>query len=79
MTKTLQIGSKGQIVLPKKIRDMFNSNIITLKIVDEDKVLISPVRNIGGALKKYKKNSDLPFSQIREEAYKISRETRKDT
>ena len=41
-SQTISIGSRGQITLPKKIRDLFKSNTIILELVDEEHVVLSP-------------------------------------
>lgn len=66
---TVKISSKGQIVLPKKIRQLFNSNIISLLIDDKNQVLLSEVHELGGALSAYSKNTSLTFNEIREEVW----------
>ncbi|BBJ31954.1 hypothetical protein RAS_10630 [Rickettsia asiatica] len=67
---TLAITSKGQIVLPKKVREILNSNIISIEIDDNNKVILSPVSDVGGIFAKYKKNTELSFKEIRDKAWK---------
>lgn len=69
---TVTISNKGQIVLPKKIRNVLNSNIISLVINDQNQVLISPVHELGGSLASYSKDVDLTFEEIREQSWKNS-------
>ena len=69
---TLTISSKGQIVLPKKIRDILNSNLISLEVNEYNQILIHPVHDIGGALSDYKKTTPLSFQEIREQAWNNS-------
>ena len=69
---TLSVSPRGQIVLPKKARDILNSNVISLEINDRDQVLISPIRNLGGALAAYQKETPLPFETIRKQAWEDS-------
>lgn len=73
LSKTLTIGTRGQITLPKKIRDIFGGDNITIELIDEKHAIISPVEDVGGALSKYAKNCALPFDEIREIAWKKSR------
>jgi len=49
-----KITSKGQVTIPKKIREMLGSDMICFK-VKEGKVYLEPIRDVGGALKKYAK------------------------
>ncbi|QQV75423.1 hypothetical protein H6P87_00980 [Rickettsia tillamookensis] len=69
---TLAITSKGQIVLPKKVREILNSNIISIEIDDNNKVILSPVSDVGGRFAKYKKNTELSFEEVRDKAWKDS-------
>tara|TARA_B110000977_G_C10749826_1_gene366381 strand:- start:134 stop:391 length:258 start_codon:yes stop_codon:yes gene_type:complete len=72
-TQTLSIGSRGQITLPKKIRDLFKSDTIVLELVDNEHVMISPVPDVGGAISDYTKKSDLTFEEIRNASWLDSR------
>ncbi|WPY01051.1 AbrB/MazE/SpoVT family DNA-binding domain-containing protein [Candidatus Trichorickettsia mobilis] len=67
---TVTISSKGQIVLPKKIRNALNTNIISLIINDQNQVLITPVQELGASLASYSKDTDLSFEKIRKQAWK---------
>ena len=71
--QTLSIGSKGQITLPKKIRDLFNSNTVVLEVVDSNHVVISPVSDVGGIMSNYAKKTNLTFDEVRNLAYLNSR------
>ena len=46
MAEVITVGEKGQIVIPKKIRDLFNLSKGTKLIVseDKDKITIKPVK-----------------------------------
>ena len=52
---TAKITSKGQVTIPKDIRDVLKSSIVKFNIKD-GKVEIEPVKEIAGSLKKYTKN-----------------------
>lgn len=67
---TVTISSKGQIVLPKKIRKALNTNIISLIINDQNQILITPIHELGGSLSSYSKNTDLLFENVREQSWK---------
>jgi AbrB family looped-hinge helix DNA binding protein len=69
-TNSLTISSKGQITLPKKIRNILSTNTVKLEITDDNKVILLPVKDIGGSLSAYKKDNDLPFQEVREQAWK---------
>lgn len=57
MGKTAKVTSKGQVTIPKEIRDRLDSEVIEFEI-EGDRVIIRPVRKIAGVLKRYA-NSDL--------------------
>jgi len=67
--RTLAIGPRGQITLPKELRSIFNSTAVTLELIDENHAVITPIRNIGGLISEYKKNDKMPFEEIREIAW----------
>jgi DNA-binding transcriptional regulator/RsmH inhibitor MraZ len=52
---TLNIDSRGQIRLPKKMRSMFDQSVI-LQVVDDEHIMISPILDLAGSLNKYKNN-----------------------
>ncbi|WP_218460436.1 AbrB/MazE/SpoVT family DNA-binding domain-containing protein [Rickettsia sp. TH2014] len=66
---TLNISPKGQIILPKKIRNILKTNVISLEINDHNQILLSPLRDLSGSLADYKKNTTLSFREIREQAW----------
>lgn len=72
-SKTLLIGPKGQITLPKKIRDIFGSKSVHIDLIDDNQAIISPVSDVGGALSEYAKRDQISFDKIREKAWKESR------
>jgi bifunctional DNA-binding transcriptional regulator/antitoxin component of YhaV-PrlF toxin-antitoxin module len=72
-SQTLSIGSRGQITLPKKIRNLFKSDAVVLELVDNDHVMISPVPDVGGAISNYIKKTDLTFEEVRNAAWLNSR------
>jgi AbrB family looped-hinge helix DNA binding protein len=57
MGKTAKVTSKGQVTIPKEIRDRLDSEMIEFEI-EGDRVIIRPVRKIAGVLKRYA-DSDL--------------------
>ena len=63
---TLRISPRGQIVLPRKVRDVLQSSIISIEMNEQYKVSISPVRNLGGALAAYQKESSPTAENISE-------------
>ena len=74
VSQTLSIGPRGQITLPKKIRDLFKSNAVVLHLVDKDHVVISPVPEVGGSISNYAKKTNLSFEEIRNTSWFKSRD-----
>jgi bifunctional DNA-binding transcriptional regulator/antitoxin component of YhaV-PrlF toxin-antitoxin module len=69
---TLTISSKGQLVLPKKVRDRLKSNLVSLEVNKHNQILITAVHDVGGALASYQKDTPLTFEEIRNQAWKDS-------
>lgn len=65
ISKTLLISERGQITLPKKLRNLFKTNAIILEVVDDTHAVISPIPNVAGKLSEFKKKTDLSFEEIR--------------
>jgi AbrB family looped-hinge helix DNA binding protein len=55
MHKIAKISSKGQITLPKSVRQRLGSKFVRL-ISDAEGVRIEPVEDLAGSLKRYAKN-----------------------
>ena len=70
---TLKLSSRGQIVLPKKVREALNSTYVTIHINDH-KATIAAAPSVAGALSQYAKNVDpnLSWNEIRELAWERS-------
>ena len=54
----VKISKKGQIAIPKKIRDKLATDILEIEML-EDKLILKPsksILSIGGSLKPYAKN-----------------------
>jgi bifunctional DNA-binding transcriptional regulator/antitoxin component of YhaV-PrlF toxin-antitoxin module len=69
---TLTISSKGQLVLPKRVRDMLKSNLVSLEVNEHNQILITAVYDVGGSLASYQKDTPLTFEEIRNQAWKDS-------
>ncbi len=65
--KTAKISSKGQITLPKAVRDFLHTDILRV-VIEDDEVRIQPVRNVAGSLKRYAKKG-ISMEQAREDAW----------
>ena len=66
MHKIAKISSKGQITLPKAVRDRLGSRLVRL-ISDEYGVRIEPLPDVAGSLQRYAKNY-VPIDEAREGA-----------
>lgn len=64
MKTIAKITRKGQVTIPKKIRELLGSDIIEFKVHRND-IIIKPVKSIGGSLHKYSKRY-VPFEDIRD-------------
>jgi bifunctional DNA-binding transcriptional regulator/antitoxin component of YhaV-PrlF toxin-antitoxin module len=70
---TLKLSSRGQIVLPKKVREALNSNYVTIHINDS-KATIAAAPDVEGALSEYAKNGDpsLSWDEVRQISWERS-------
>lgn len=62
-TAAVKITSKGQVTIPKEIRNFLGSDIVEFELV-EGNVLVRPVKSVGGSLKKYAKKH-IPLEEVR--------------
>ena len=70
MPITAKITKKGQVTIPRKIREKLNSEVIEFEILEND-VLIRPVKSVAGSLNSYAKKRMIPFKKEREKACSI--------
>ena len=66
IVKTVKISKKGQITLPKEMREALGAGVLKLVLRDRQ-VIIEPVEDLAASLKKYAKRVDL--DQVRKEAW----------
>ena len=50
--KTLKVSSKGQITLPRLVREMLGSEYVRI-VIEDSHVHIRPVAQVAGALSRY--------------------------
>jgi AbrB family looped-hinge helix DNA binding protein len=67
MEAIAKITSKGQVTIPKGMRDLLGSDVVRFRIEDE-RIVLEPVRELGGVFRKYAK-SDGPVEGEREIAW----------
>ena len=67
--KAVKISKKGQVTIPKAIRDELGTNIISF-VIEKDEVKLKPVKEeTYGKLKKYSKKY-IPIKEAKEIAWK---------
>jgi len=66
----VKITRKGQVTIPKDIRDRLNANTVYFE-VENDVVVVKPVRDAAGSLSEYAGNIDpgLSMKQIKDKAW----------
>ncbi|MEK7828544.1 MAG: AbrB/MazE/SpoVT family DNA-binding domain-containing protein, partial [Deltaproteobacteria bacterium] len=55
LSRSVKITSKGQVTIPKKIREILGADNVYFEI-EEDNIIIRSVRDVGGLLSEYAKN-----------------------
>jgi AbrB family looped-hinge helix DNA binding protein len=59
MGNTAKVTSKGQVTIPKKIRDILDSEIVEFE-VENERVVLRPVKRVAGKLKSYSNPGRIP-------------------
>ena len=65
----VKVSSKGQIAIPKKVRDRLNSELLEMEFRD-NKITLKPaesIQSIGGSLKKYARNLKASSNKVQED------------
>jgi AbrB family looped-hinge helix DNA binding protein len=76
VVKTAKVSSKGQITLPRQIRDALGTDLVTI-VLEGGAVRIEPVRDLAGSLSKYARRG-ASFAVARERAWDaVAREKHK--
>ncbi|MBN2701190.1 MAG: AbrB/MazE/SpoVT family DNA-binding domain-containing protein [Methylothermaceae bacterium] len=65
--KLTKISSKGQITLPKAVRDLLQTDMVRI-VVEDSEIRIEPAQEVGGSLKQYAKRY-VPLEEAREKAW----------
>jgi AbrB family looped-hinge helix DNA binding protein len=63
-----KITSKGQVTIPRKVREFLESNTVEF-IISDDAVIVKPVKSVGGALAKYAPKH-VPLREVRQKVWK---------
>lgn len=61
------VTSKGQVTLPKPVREFLHSRTVEFEI-SGDKIVMRPVRSVGGSLKSYARDYQ-PLEEVRDEVW----------
>jgi len=67
LEKLIKVSSKGQITLPKAVRDLLRTEVVRI-VVENGGIRIEPVRDVGGSLGKYAKKY-VPLEKARDIAW----------
>jgi AbrB family looped-hinge helix DNA binding protein len=67
MLTIAKITKKGQVTIPKKIREKLKSDVISFE-VEEGKVVVKPIRSVAGSLQKYARK-EISYKEAREKAW----------
>ncbi len=68
MAYTAKITSKGQVTIPKAIRETLKSDVVEFQVA-KGKVMLKAVKSVGGALRVYSKEP-AAFSDVREKVWR---------
>ncbi len=68
MLTTAKITKKGQVTIPRKIRERLDSQVIEFAIVGNN-IVIRPVKSVAGSLRSYSKKGAVAFKEAREKAW----------
>ena len=68
MLTTAKITKKGQVTIPRRIRERLDSQIVEFAIV-ENEIVIRPVKSVAGSLRSHVKKGAVPFKEAREKAW----------
>ncbi len=69
-TAAMKITSKGQVTIPKEIRKLLKSDVVTFDVVQSN-VVIRPVLDAAGSLSEYAKNvkTGSSFKRLKDKAW----------
>ena len=68
MLTTVKITKKGQVTIPRNIREQLDSQIVEFAIVGND-IVMRPVKSVAGSLSSYAKKEAVTFKEAREKAW----------
>jgi bifunctional DNA-binding transcriptional regulator/antitoxin component of YhaV-PrlF toxin-antitoxin module len=51
--KTARISSKGQITLPRRVREALDSDVVRILLAEDGSIRLEPVPSLAGCLARY--------------------------
>lgn len=69
MTATATITSRGQVTIPRRIREFLHATVVQFEIVDEI-VVLRPVRSVAGRLAAYAGKRPASLESVRDRVWK---------
>jgi AbrB family looped-hinge helix DNA binding protein len=72
-TAAVKITRKGQVTIPKEIREKLKANAVYFE-VEDDTVMVKPVRDVAGSLREYAGNvkPGASMRQVKEKAWEVA-------
>lgn len=72
-TAAVKITSKGQVTIPKEIREKLKANSVYFE-VEDDTVMLKPVRDAAGSLSEYAGNAKpgMSMRQMKDRAWEVA-------
>ncbi|MBM4136853.1 MAG: AbrB/MazE/SpoVT family DNA-binding domain-containing protein [Nitrospira sp.] len=72
-TVAVKITSKGQVTIPKEIRKKLKSNTVYFE-VEDDTIIVKPVRDAAGSLGEYARNvkPGVSMKQMKDRAWEVA-------
>ena len=72
-TAAVKITSKGQVTIPKEIREKLKANSVYFE-VEDDTVMVKPVRDAAGSLSEYAGNvkPGVSMKQMKDRAWEVA-------
>ena len=72
-TAAVKITRKGQVTIPKEIREKLKANAVYFE-VEDDMVMVKPVRDAAGSLRAYARNvkPGVSMKQMKDKAWEVA-------
>ena len=72
-TVAVKITRKGQVTIPKEIREKLKANAVYFE-VEDDIVMVKPVRDAAGSLREYARNvkPGVSMKQMKDRAWEVA-------